>query len=679
MMIKPKGRPSTQCDFCKQQRKIRNSHVKCKCTKKIGSKVIHDKDCPCHLDGQCTCCNKGKKSKKKDEKDKEKEKELGATTKAKRKSSKKSIVESPNIDVQDKPLTTAIQTNTPTARETKSSPIKIEESEMLLNVDTSLPNFSSQNNNITNIYSMSNDDASNGIISPTSTDLKFDNEYIDPDTRNSLMQQWDMSSPPMGNSESLYSLLSDNSYMNNSNNNPTPNNVNANSNTNNNTNNKVNTINNRFSRQIGLDPLQNFRSSKSTPNNQNSDYQSPTSPTLQRGLGEISIPVDEYMGPLNKMNVHFRNFLNTLTDQPQLDNIISPNSISPGQISNGDPNVVQLNTNQSTDSSNGGNNRTNSFYDFTPATPGNGLLDIFENNVPTSKVYQNQNNQPSKVNEPDSLFPLFPLIGPLNTDNDLSQSNVQNLNSKQSNSLNTSTYSVINGGNMTQQANPNQTNKVNQIPTKMLRNTTGSSLTSSTSYQSLHSNYSTNSLTNHHNHHHNHHHQPHHNGSHGHTSNSHFHPYQSSHAHRSSSFLALSPTNSYNSSTDSLAASFADVPQLLTAEDGIQGGFTGEKLANAKTNTTLMDDIYTTKTYTDSHSINAKRLSQNAQQIKNHSQQIKHEMQDDMTNGNLTNEHLDLSIIGSIPNTSTLPTQQNAPQTFQYEDHLIESLLQNDF
>ncbi|VUG20068.1 DEBR0S6_07184g1_1 [Brettanomyces bruxellensis] len=63
IMIKPKGRPSTQCPHCKELRKLKNSHVACNCSQKHNpSAKIHDKDCACIITGECGCCaNKSKK------------------------------------------------------------------------------------------------------------------------------------------------------------------------------------------------------------------------------------------------------------------------------------------------------------------------------------------------------------------------------------------------------------------------------------------------------------------------------------------------------------------------------------------------------------------------------------------------------------------------------------------
>jgi len=69
VMIKPKGRPSSQCAFCREQRKLRNHHAKCTCGKKTNTKMkYHENGCACSndvgtvkLEGHCTCCHPKKK------------------------------------------------------------------------------------------------------------------------------------------------------------------------------------------------------------------------------------------------------------------------------------------------------------------------------------------------------------------------------------------------------------------------------------------------------------------------------------------------------------------------------------------------------------------------------------------------------------------------------------------
>lgn len=64
MMIKPKGRPSTQCQHCKEQRRLKSQHIKCSC----GDLKAHTKDCACYVEGKCTCKSKKKPVKKEKEK-----------------------------------------------------------------------------------------------------------------------------------------------------------------------------------------------------------------------------------------------------------------------------------------------------------------------------------------------------------------------------------------------------------------------------------------------------------------------------------------------------------------------------------------------------------------------------------------------------------------------------------
>ncbi|KAI5970884.1 CUP2 [Candida margitis] len=65
-MIKPKGRPASQCHHCRDNRKHKSIHVTCTCGKKnklsrsssstsINSSTIHVTDCACHKTSHCTC------------------------------------------------------------------------------------------------------------------------------------------------------------------------------------------------------------------------------------------------------------------------------------------------------------------------------------------------------------------------------------------------------------------------------------------------------------------------------------------------------------------------------------------------------------------------------------------------------------------------------------------------
>ncbi|RCK64215.1 hypothetical protein Cantr_10753 [Candida viswanathii] len=53
-MIKPKGRPATQCHHCRENRKSKNLHVSCSCGKK-GKNGTHLPTCACHKTNHCTC------------------------------------------------------------------------------------------------------------------------------------------------------------------------------------------------------------------------------------------------------------------------------------------------------------------------------------------------------------------------------------------------------------------------------------------------------------------------------------------------------------------------------------------------------------------------------------------------------------------------------------------------
>jgi len=62
-MIKPKGRPATQCQHCRDQRKNKNLHIVCTCGKKGKSPGMHLALCQCHKNSHCTCSsNASKKS-----------------------------------------------------------------------------------------------------------------------------------------------------------------------------------------------------------------------------------------------------------------------------------------------------------------------------------------------------------------------------------------------------------------------------------------------------------------------------------------------------------------------------------------------------------------------------------------------------------------------------------------
>lgn len=64
-MIKPKGRPTTQCHHCREQRKMKSLHTACTCGKKSKS-GSHSSSCACHLTSHCTCTSNSKKVNSKD-------------------------------------------------------------------------------------------------------------------------------------------------------------------------------------------------------------------------------------------------------------------------------------------------------------------------------------------------------------------------------------------------------------------------------------------------------------------------------------------------------------------------------------------------------------------------------------------------------------------------------------
>lgn len=61
-MIKPKGRPASQCPHCREQRKLKNTHSSCSCGKMGKSPGQHLASCFCHKNSHCTCPVKEKKS-----------------------------------------------------------------------------------------------------------------------------------------------------------------------------------------------------------------------------------------------------------------------------------------------------------------------------------------------------------------------------------------------------------------------------------------------------------------------------------------------------------------------------------------------------------------------------------------------------------------------------------------
>lgn len=61
IMIKPKGRPSTQCTHCKELRKLKNAHVACQCSSRHGRHIPPSKNCKCDITGNCDCCSRSKR------------------------------------------------------------------------------------------------------------------------------------------------------------------------------------------------------------------------------------------------------------------------------------------------------------------------------------------------------------------------------------------------------------------------------------------------------------------------------------------------------------------------------------------------------------------------------------------------------------------------------------------
>ncbi|KAG7877695.1 hypothetical protein KL937_004565 [Ogataea polymorpha] len=434
MMIKPKGRPSTQCAHCRQQRKLKNAHITCTCNSKTKE---HDVSCACHVDGECTCSKQKKSSSKKKDED---------------------------------------------AKDQKSK-----------------------------------------IMPPESQSLNVDKDNV-----NSIIRSWDMASPPLG-SELLQndSLLSLNSASSDK---PS----------------QGFHYQDFTKRQVGMDPLQNFRSS--TPQSQ------------QKKAGEIHVPVDEYVAPLNTMNNNFSTLMSSIsTSEP----------VVPPATANG-----RSKSNSMTSEPFQGIN-----------TPGSGLLDSFDDNN-SSKMYHNRNrnvssgsviSSPRESINPDSLFPLFPLIGPSH-----SHSSHSSLPSTPSHQSLSDLILTQPGGHKLSHTNLNSHNSKthHNYPQMLKKNLTGSSTHSSGSLS--------------HSHHH---------GVHGHSHQSHYSPYPQNmmgqQPRRSNSFLSVSSSNTVNSSLGSPGSILTNErPPLVSANS--TDSLNGFQLTNAKTNTTLMDDLYQTRTYTES-------------------------------------------------------------------------------
>lgn len=62
-MIKPKGRPATQCAHCRESRKSKQLHTKCKCSAGVNGKH-HASTCPCHVDKELCTCSKNKSNRR---------------------------------------------------------------------------------------------------------------------------------------------------------------------------------------------------------------------------------------------------------------------------------------------------------------------------------------------------------------------------------------------------------------------------------------------------------------------------------------------------------------------------------------------------------------------------------------------------------------------------------------
>ncbi|GME78537.1 unnamed protein product [[Candida] boidinii] len=290
---------------------------------------------------------------------------------------------------------------------------------------------------------------------------------------------------------------------------------------------------------------------------------------------------------------------------------------------------------------------------------GGGLLDILSNDDP-QEMYKLKNGSSASLSTNSSyysandhtmeggLFPLFPLIGPNYSTNGNTNSNNNNNNNTSGNhhgtnmNMNTSnghahsssfhSSTSSNNGHQYQQFihqpsshqlhnhqmdnTSTSFNGINNTPEKLQRNNTGNS--SKLSYKNLnyHNNKSSNNTNNNSNNNnsgflpkhytggsihsiHSTHSQSqsntHHNAHHGHGShNNHFSPYPA--PRRSNSFLSISSSNTLSSSLAG-GNSPPQRPQLLTMNS--TDSINGFQLQNSKTNTTLMDDLYQIKTYTD--------------------------------------------------------------------------------
>ncbi|KAL6450928.1 CRF1 Copper resistance protein CRF1 [Candida maltosa Xu316] len=103
-MIKPKGRPATQCQHCRDNRKQKNLHVACSCGKK-GKNGTHTASCACYKTNHCTCST-GSSSKKSGVKG-----DIHHMTPSE-KAKKKSLIDAANADLKKKSDTSDSASNT---------------------------------------------------------------------------------------------------------------------------------------------------------------------------------------------------------------------------------------------------------------------------------------------------------------------------------------------------------------------------------------------------------------------------------------------------------------------------------------------------------------------------------------------------------------------------------------
>ncbi|CAI5757140.1 unnamed protein product [Candida verbasci] len=92
-MIKPKGRPATQCQHCRENRKHKNLHVSCTCGKKGKPPSVHSSSCACSKTNHCTCSSNNSKKTGNGKSD---IRHMSASEKAK----KKSLIDAANADIR---------------------------------------------------------------------------------------------------------------------------------------------------------------------------------------------------------------------------------------------------------------------------------------------------------------------------------------------------------------------------------------------------------------------------------------------------------------------------------------------------------------------------------------------------------------------------------------------------